>query len=111
MAVSEMSLPVTAASGLSDSRYLSPTNVMSDAPPKSLSSRPPQHAEHLITSYPGRHVLQLTLNRPDALNAMTVPLKTDILKVLDWFDTEPDLWVVVLTGAGRAFCAGQDLKK
>jgi enoyl-CoA hydratase/carnithine racemase len=31
-------------------------------------------------------------------------------KVLDWFDDEASLWVVILTGRGRAFCAGQDLK-
>ncbi len=37
-------------------------------------------------------------------------LELDMGRVLDWFDEEPSLWVVILTGKGRAFCAGQDLK-
>ncbi|ORY80216.1 ClpP/crotonase-like domain-containing protein [Leucosporidium creatinivorum] len=41
---------------------------------------------------------------------MTDELEEDICKVMDWFEEEPSLWVVVVTGTGRAFCAGQDLK-
>jgi len=83
---------------------------MSEQPPKTLKSAPPAHGAHLILSYPIAHILLLTFNRPEALNAMTLALRLDLDKVLDWFETEPDLWLVVVTGAGRAFCAGADLK-
>jgi len=52
----------------------------------------------------------LTLNRPKHLNAMTPQMERDIKMVLDWFDNEPSLWVSIVTGEGRAFCAGADLK-
>lgn len=78
--------------------------------PASLASQPPKHADHLVLSFPLKHVLLVTLNRPQALNSVTVELRLDLGKVLDWFETEPDLWVVILTGAGRVFCAGADLK-
>ncbi|CAE6446047.1 unnamed protein product [Rhizoctonia solani] len=78
--------------------------------PKSLTTSPPSHDSHLILSYPAKHVLQLTLNRPRSLNAMTNEFKADIGRVMDWFEKENELWVVIITGNGRAFCAGQDLK-
>ncbi|CAE6527599.1 unnamed protein product [Rhizoctonia solani] len=82
----------------------------SQTAPKSLTTPPPSHGPHLVVSYPAKHVLQLTFNRPRFLNAMTDDFKTDIGKVMDWFERENDLWVVIITGNGRAFCAGQDLK-
>lgn len=56
-------------------------------------------------------VLTLTLNRPDALNAFTVEMKEALLAALKDAARDKSLRVVVLTGAGRAFCAGQDLKE
>ncbi|KAK0467584.1 enoyl-CoA hydratase/carnithine racemase [Armillaria novae-zelandiae] len=64
----------------------------------------PPHSSELILAFPSRHVLLLTLNRPNALNSVT------LCAVLDWFEREKELWVLVLTGAGRIFCAGADLK-
>ena len=55
-------------------------------------------------------VAQLTLNRPDKLNAMTTGLVAGLHRHLDDIAVDPDVRVVVLTGAGRAFCAGLDLK-
>ena len=54
-------------------------------------------------------VVTLTLDRPDSLNALTLPLKVALLKALLAIARSPSIRVVVLTGAGRAFCAGQDL--
>lgn len=51
----------------------------------------------------------LMFNRPKALNAMTPVMERDIGKVLDWFDNEPSLWAVIITGNGRVFAAGADL--
>ena len=41
---------------------------------------------------------------------MTDAMENDICRVFDWFENEPSLWVIILAGKGRAFCAGQDLK-
>ncbi|KAF9516539.1 hypothetical protein BS47DRAFT_1390598 [Hydnum rufescens UP504] len=83
---------------------------MSDAPPKSLKTPPPSHGPNVILSYPRPHLLVITFNRPNQMNSMTPGLRDDLLIVLDWFDTEPDLWALIVTGAGRLFCAGADLK-
>ena len=56
-------------------------------------------------------VLTLTLNRPDALNSLTVEMKEALLAALKDAAKNRDVRVVVLTGAGRAFSAGQDLKE
>jgi 2-(1,2-epoxy-1,2-dihydrophenyl)acetyl-CoA isomerase len=56
-------------------------------------------------------ILTLTLNRPDALNSFTVAMKEELLAALRAAARERSVRVVVLTGAGRAFSAGQDLKE
>lgn len=56
------------------------------------------------------HVAVVTLNRPDRLNAMSIDLAVALDARLDEIAAENDTWVVVLTGAGRAFCSGLDLK-
>jgi 2-(1,2-epoxy-1,2-dihydrophenyl)acetyl-CoA isomerase len=55
-------------------------------------------------------VATLTLNRPDALNALNRPLKEALLGAVRQVGRDPAVRVVVLTGAGRAFCSGQDLR-
>lgn len=58
-----------------------------------------------------RHgVLVMTMNRPDARNAMTQALARAIGHAIDQLNDEPELRVGVLTGAGGHFCAGMDLK-
>lgn len=56
-------------------------------------------------------IATITLDRPDALNSLTVPLKEDLRTALERAGTDPAVRAVVLTGAGRAFCAGQDLRE
>jgi 2-(1,2-epoxy-1,2-dihydrophenyl)acetyl-CoA isomerase len=56
-------------------------------------------------------IATITLDRPDALNALTVPLKTELLAAFRAVARDRSVRAVVLTGAGRAFCAGQDLKE
>lgn len=53
----------------------------------------------------------LTLNRPQAYNALTVELKERLLTALREAADDDDVRAVVITGAGKAFCAGQDLKE
>ena len=51
----------------------------------------------------------VTLNRPDKLNAMTTELVQSLHRSLDELAVDPTCRVIVLTGAGRGFCAGLDL--
>jgi enoyl-CoA hydratase len=64
----------------------------------------------VLASEPRPGVTLLTLNRPDRLNAMSAELVTDLHAALDDVADDPSCRVVVLTGAGRGFCAGLDLK-
>jgi 2-(1,2-epoxy-1,2-dihydrophenyl)acetyl-CoA isomerase len=56
-------------------------------------------------------VVTLTLNRPDALNALDVPLKLALRDAVEEIRTDHGVRAVVLAGAGRAFCVGQDLRE
>ena len=51
----------------------------------------------------------LFLNRPNKLNAFTIPMMEDIISALDKIESEDEIKAVVLSGKGRAFCAGADL--
>jgi enoyl-CoA hydratase/carnithine racemase len=55
-------------------------------------------------------VLTITLNRPDRLNAFTATMADELIDAIDRADTDDDVRAVVLTGAGRGFCAGADLQ-
>jgi enoyl-CoA hydratase/carnithine racemase len=54
---------------------------------------------------------RLMLNRPDRLNAMNSTMLRELGEAARWFDSRRDVRVVILSGAGRAFCAGVDLKE
>jgi 2-(1,2-epoxy-1,2-dihydrophenyl)acetyl-CoA isomerase len=64
-----------------------------------------------ILSLPRPGVAQLTLNRPEAMNTMTPEFLERVLEQLETVAGDDTLRVLVLTGAGRAFCAGGDLKR
>ncbi|HEY3681393.1 MAG TPA: enoyl-CoA hydratase-related protein [Streptosporangiaceae bacterium] len=53
----------------------------------------------------------ITLNRPDAMNALTTEMKVALRDSVQRAAADPSVRAVVLTGAGRAFCAGQDLRE
>ena len=55
-------------------------------------------------------VASITLNRPDAMNAMTPEILDEVARALDEIADDAAINVLVMTGAGRAFCAGVDLK-
>lgn len=55
-------------------------------------------------------LVELTLHRPDRLNAVSLSLYERLIEELAAADAEPEVRCVILTGAGRAFCAGADLK-
>lgn len=63
----------------------------------------------VLTEVRGR-VLLITLNRPDQMNAVNTDLAQGLVEAISALDSNPDLTAGVLTGAGRGFCAGMDLK-
>ena len=56
------------------------------------------------------HVATITYNRPDALNAINAGMRRDLNAAFARFRDDEDAWVAVVTGAGRAFCVGADLR-
>jgi 2-(1,2-epoxy-1,2-dihydrophenyl)acetyl-CoA isomerase len=66
---------------------------------------------HTLLETVAEGVALLTLNRPEAMNTMTPAFLDDVLERLEQVADDPAIRVLVLTGAGRAFCAGGDLKR
>src|SRR5262245_66687216 len=56
-------------------------------------------------------IATLTLNRPEAMNALSRTLRSEIVQAFTSLQHDPEVGVIILTGAGRAFCAGMDLKE
>jgi enoyl-CoA hydratase len=72
-------------------------------------SSDPSSRPLVLEDRPAPGVRLLTLNRPDRLNALTYELVDELHRLLASIDADHDCRVVVLTGAGRGFCAGLDL--
>jgi 2-(1,2-epoxy-1,2-dihydrophenyl)acetyl-CoA isomerase len=58
-----------------------------------------------------RRVAIVELNRPEAMNAVNIPMRRALLTAFDELGRSPDVGAVVLAGAGKSFCSGSDLKK
>lgn len=67
-------------------------------------------SEDLLVSHGEPGITQVVLNRPDRLNALTHPMARELRSVLRRIMADDECSVVVLSGAGRGFCAGTDLK-
>ena len=67
--------------------------------------------ENIIVSRPTDGVMQVTLNRPKALNALSKGLLAEVARVLDEATADDEVRCVVLTGDERAFSAGADIKE
>jgi enoyl-CoA hydratase len=65
----------------------------------------------LLTTRPQAGVAVLTMNRPQSLNALSIGLREALVRALREIAADSDVRAVVLTGAGRGFCAGLDLKE
>ncbi len=57
------------------------------------------------------NIATVTLNRPDALNSLNAQLRLDLTEAFNRVNQDDDIRVVILTGSGRAFCAGMDIKE
>lgn len=66
-------------------------------------------APHCLVEKRG-HVLIVTLNRPQARNALSMEMMATMREAWDQVDSDPAIRVAILTGAGGSFCAGMDLK-
>ncbi len=64
----------------------------------------------VLVDRPHEHVAVVTLNRPERLNAMSIDLVIELHDALEAVGADNQVWVIVLAGAGRAFCSGLDLK-
>ena len=56
-------------------------------------------------------VVEITLNRPDKFNALTTEMANELVAVCEQAQSDSEMRVLLLTGAGRGFCAGQDLSE
>lgn len=56
------------------------------------------------------HIMTVRINRPDRLNALHPPGNAELGEVFDNFDADDDMWVAIITGEGRGFSAGNDLR-
>src|SRR5262245_24287036 len=56
------------------------------------------------------HIATLTLNRPDRMNTISGPMRSQLAELLLKADRDPEVRAIILTGTGRAFCAGLDIR-
>jgi enoyl-CoA hydratase/carnithine racemase len=81
-------------------------------PPATYDRRDPERSrmsdEQIITELTDG-IMTITLNRPDRLNAWTPTMQRELIAAFDQADADDDVRVVIVTGAGRGFCAGADL--
>ena len=78
---------------------------------KATSKKAPKYKyENVLVDQRKDGITIVTLNRPEKRNAMSPQLHHDMDDVLERLAVDPDTKVLILTGAGKAFCAGQDLK-
>ena len=64
----------------------------------------------LLEKSPEEHIARITLNRPDRLNAINPRMQEELADALADLDADDAIRVVILTGAGRAFCSGADVR-
>ena len=77
-----------------------------------ISNLPVEHAADDVLYELVDHVAYVTINRPDRRNAINRSVRTSLIEMFSDASVNPDVWAVVLTGAGdKAFCAGGDLKE
>ncbi|TAQ88828.1 hypothetical protein B7494_g2829 [Chlorociboria aeruginascens] len=86
-------------------------STSSSKPMSRFSTPPPHMPPTILLSFPGASTLLITLNNPHSLNSLNHEAHWALDDLYSWFDSEPSLRCAVLTGTGRAFCAGADLKE
>lgn len=67
--------------------------------------------QNLIVERNDTHIVSITLNRPDQLNTFTSLMAAELTQALKALDSDPNIRVMVIKGAGKAFCAGIDINE
>ncbi len=67
-------------------------------------------SEDVVLYESSNHVGLITLNRPQARNAVNGDLAEGVEAAMDHIENDPDIWITIITGNGPSFCAGADLK-
>jgi enoyl-CoA hydratase/carnithine racemase len=75
-----------------------------------VSESNPSDDTYVLSDLDEAGVLTLTLNRPDVLNAWVPPMQAALFDAMDAATEDPNVRVIVLTGAGRGFCPGVDMR-
>ena len=70
----------------------------------------PSTTEELLVDFEDG-ILTITMNRPERLNAISGPMLGQLSRSLQEANTDPEVRCIILTGAGRGFCSGLDLKE
>lgn len=76
-----------------------------------ISIGSPPKVDDVIVTAPRSHILLVTINRPKQLNCIRNDMHFQLERLWAWYDAEPSLRCAIITGMGRAFCAGADLKE
>jgi enoyl-CoA hydratase/carnithine racemase len=86
------------------------TAVGTHHPPNTKRARQTGNMGDTVLYQLDGNVATITYNRPDALNAVNGQMRQDLNAAFARFRDDKDAWVAIVTGAGRAFCAGGDLR-
>ncbi len=81
-----------------------------DSAAPSATSDPAVTAGDEVLYEVSEHIATITLNRPDRMNTISGPMLNQLTELLLKADRDPDVRCIILTGTGRAFCAGLDLR-
>jgi E-phenylitaconyl-CoA hydratase len=87
-----------------------PDSPMRSQPSVAASTGQTGPVSDAVTFQLDGHVATITYNRPDALNAINGDMRRDLNAAFTRLRDDEDAWVAIVTGAGRAFCAGGDLR-
>ncbi|KAF4435639.1 enoyl- hydratase, partial [Fusarium albosuccineum] len=77
--------------------------------PQSFATPPPKTKFSLV-SFPHPAILLVLINRPERSNSLSLEASYELDSVFTWFDQEPSCRVAIISGVGKMFCAGADLK-
>jgi 2-(1,2-epoxy-1,2-dihydrophenyl)acetyl-CoA isomerase len=80
------------------------------ASPRRYNRAVPDHVYETLLVHADPGVATITLNRPEALNALNAPMRRELLAAIKAAGRDADVRAIVITGAGRGFCAGADLR-
>lgn len=78
---------------------------------QSRFATPPPKVTDALISFPNPCILLVVINRPEVLNCIGMRGDGELTALFRWLDIEPSLRCAVITGSGRAFCVGGDLKE